>query len=100
MIRYGVTSRIFQISMRFRIGVPQHIVEKYSTDICFMVKKDETLMEVVKPWKNWIDEMGYEVDALILDAYAEILLDADIDKVEKPCRTTQQYSLDVETDFN
>lgn len=35
-----------------------------------MVKKDETLMEVVKPQKIWIEEMGYEVDAHILYVYA------------------------------
>lgn len=39
----------FQKSMRSRIRVPEHVVEKYSTDKCFMIKKDETLMEVVKP---------------------------------------------------
>lgn len=56
--------------MRSRIRVPKNIVEKYSTDICFMVKKDETLMEAVKPRKIWIEKMGYEVDALIIDGYA------------------------------
>lgn len=39
----------FQKSMRSRERVPKHIVEKYSTNICFMVNKDETIMEVVKP---------------------------------------------------
>lgn len=46
-------------------------------------------MEAVKPHKIWIAEMGYEVDALILDAYAKILLDTDIDEAEKPCGTTK-----------
>lgn len=44
--------------------------------------------------------MGYEVDALILDAYAKILLDADIDETKKHCGTTQQKTFEVETKFN
>lgn len=39
--------KAFQKYIRSRLRVPKHIVEKYSTDICFMVKKDETLMEAV-----------------------------------------------------
>lgn len=29
--------------------------------------------------------MKHEVDALILDAYVKIFLDAEIDEVQKPC---------------
>lgn len=53
----------FQKALRKRERVPKHIVDKYSNEIYFMVKKDKTLMEVVKPRKIWIIEMGYEVDA-------------------------------------
>lgn len=44
--------------------------------------------------------MGYEGDALILDAYVKILLDTEIDEAKKPCGTTQQKTLEVETEFN
>lgn len=54
-----------------------------------MVKKDVTLMEAVKPWKIWIEEMGYEVDALILDSYANFLIDAEIDEAKKSYGTAQ-----------
>lgn len=86
--------------MRSRVRVPEYIIEKYSTDICFMVKKDETLMEEVKPRKIWIEEMGYEVDAKILDAYAKMLIDAPINEAENPCGTAQQKTQEVETKFN
>lgn len=87
----------FQKSMRSRVRVPKHIVEKYSTNICFMVKKDETLMEAIKPQKIWIEEMGYEVDGQILDAYTKMLIDAPIDEADKPYGTAQQKTLEVET---
>lgn len=65
-----------------------------------MVKKDETLMEVVIPWKIWIQEMGYEVDARILDAYARILIDSPTDESRKSFGTTKQKELEVKTEFN
>lgn len=65
-----------------------------------MVKKDETLMEAVKPWKIWIEEMGYEVDVVILDAYAKMLIDAPIDEVEKSFGIAKQKKQEVQTEFN
>lgn len=41
--------KTFQENMRQREIISKDIVEKYSTDICFMVKTNETLMEVVEP---------------------------------------------------
>lgn len=65
-----------------------------------MVKKDETFMEAVKPRNIWIEEMGYEVDAQILDAYAQLLIDAPMDEAEKSFSTAKQKKQDVETEFN
>lgn len=69
--------------MKQRERVPKHIVDKYSTKICFMVKKDENIMEAVQPRKIWIIKMGYEVYAQILDLYAKTLIDALVDETEK-----------------
>lgn len=68
--------KAFQKVTKKRERAPKHIVDKYSTEICFMVKKDDTLMEVVQPRKVSITEMGYEVDAHILEIYAKMLIDA------------------------
>lgn len=43
--------KTFQENMRQRERISKNIVQKYSTDICFMVKTDETLMEAVEPKK-------------------------------------------------
>lgn len=92
--------KAFQKTMRSRVRVPEHIIEKYSIDICLMVNKDETLMEAIKPRNIWIEEMGYEVDGNILDAYAKMLIDAPIDEAEKPYGTAQRKTQEVETKFN
>lgn len=65
-----------------------------------MVKKDETLMETVIPQKIWIEEMGYDVDASILDAYARILIDASTDESKKYFGTAKKKELEVKTEFN
>lgn len=54
--------KAFQKAMKKRERKPKHIIDKYSTDICFMVKKDETLMEAMQPRTIWVIQMGYEVD--------------------------------------
>lgn len=46
--------KAFQNAMKQRERVPKHIIDKYSTEICFMVNKDENLMEFVQPRKVWI----------------------------------------------
>ncbi|XP_057834806.1 uncharacterized protein LOC131045274 [Cryptomeria japonica] len=53
-------------------------------------------MEAVKPQKIWIEEIGYEVYAHILDAYAKMLIDVEIDEVKKPCGTAQLKTLEKE----
>lgn len=44
--------------------------------------------------------MGYEVDDVILDAYAKMLIDAPIDEAEKSFGTTKQKKQEVQTKFN
>lgn len=83
----------FQKAMKKRDRIPKHIVDKYSTDICFMVKKDETLMEEVQPRTIWVTEMGYEVDAPILDLYSKMIIDASVDEKEKNFGTAKQRNL-------
>lgn len=48
-----------------------------------MVNKDECMMEAFKPRIVWIMPMGYEVDEATLDAYAQHLLQAPVDKKRK-----------------
>lgn len=62
--------------MKQRERIPQNIIDKYDKQICFVVKRDESWMEAVKPRTVWIIEMGYEVDSHKLDSYAKVLLDA------------------------
>lgn len=74
--------KLFQKAMKSRERIPKHVVEKYSIEIYFMVKNYETLMEAVIPKKIWLEEMGYEVDARILDAYSRMLIDVLTDESE------------------
>lgn len=86
--------------MRQRERLSKSIVEKYSTDIYFMVKTDETLMEAVEPRTIWVIELGYEVDDNILDLYAKMLLDAPLDDKTKHFGTTKDKAFEVKTSFN
>lgn len=82
--------------MKLRERILKHIVEEYSTEIYFMVKKDETLMEVVISWKIRIGEMGYEVDEIIVDAYAKMHIDALADESKKiiwDCKAKKKLKL-------
>lgn len=92
--------KAFQKAMKQRERVPKHIIDKYSIEICFMVKKDENLMEFVQPRIVWVTEMGYEVDAQVLDLYAKMLIDALVDEMEKTCDTAKQKELEVQIGFN
>lgn len=69
--------------MKNRVRIPKEIMEKYKHTICFMVNKDECMMEVVQPMTIWIIQRGYEVDAATLDGYAQHLLTAHVDEKEK-----------------
>lgn len=66
--------KTFQATMKRREIIPKEIVEKYEKTICFMVDKDQCLMEAVVPRTMWIIPMGYEIDAATLDVYAQHML--------------------------
>lgn len=65
--------------MKQRVRIPREIVIKYENSICFMVNKDECLMEAIEPWMSLIMLMVYEVDAQNLETYAQHLLNALVD---------------------
>lgn len=92
--------KTFQKNMRQREIISKNIMEKPSTDICFMVKTDETLMEPVEPRQIWITELGYEVDDIIFELYAKMLLDAPLDDKIEHFGTTGEKALEVKTSFN
>lgn len=74
--------KTFQTKMRARERLPQSIVDKYDKKIYFVIKWDETWMEVVIPRTVWVTEMGYEVDLPILETYENTLLDAPMEPFE------------------
>lgn len=69
----------FQKKMRQRMRIPQEIVDKYDKLITFVIMRDETWMEAVTPRTIWVNEMGYEVGAAILESYAQMLINAPKD---------------------
>lgn len=71
---------IFQEEMKSMVRIPKKIVEKYKDTICFMVNKDECMIEAVQPRIIWIMPMGYEVDVATLDGYAQHLLTTPFDE--------------------
>ena len=60
--------------MKRRYIIPPILVEKYKEDICFMVETDFTCMEVVIPRVKFIEPMGYEMSANLIEGYAQIIL--------------------------
>lgn len=85
--------------MKQRVRIPKEIVKKYEGTICFMVNKDECLMEVVEPRKVWILPMGYEVNIGTLDAYEQHLLNALVDSKEERFKTCKEKSMELHTKF-
>ena len=59
--------------------IPQEIIDKYDKLITFVIMRDETWMEAITSRTIWINEMGYEVDAAILETYAQTLINAPKD---------------------
>lgn len=72
----------FQAKMKTRERLPQSVVHKYDKEIYFVIKKDETWMEVVLPRTIWVTEMGYEADVNIIETYAKALLEAPREPIE------------------
>ena len=65
--------------MKKRYIIPPSLVEKYKKDICFMVEIDHTCMEAVVPRIKFIEPMGYEMSANIIEGYAQIILQSKFD---------------------
>ncbi|XP_059070961.1 uncharacterized protein LOC131862125 [Cryptomeria japonica] len=87
--------KTFQEKMKNGSQIPKSIVEKYKDTICFMIDKDECMMEVVQPRTIWIMPMGYEVEETTLDAYAQHLLQALVDEKEEKFCTAKEKGLKV-----
>ena len=69
----------FQEEMKRRYRIPPTLVEKYKEDICFMVEIDFTCMEVVIPRVKFIKPIGYETSIELIEGYAHIILQSEID---------------------
>lgn len=65
-------------------------MEKYEKTICFMVDKDQCQIEAVEPRTVWIMPMGYEFDAIMLEAYAQPILSQLLDLKEERFGTVDQ----------
>lgn len=91
--------KTFQDKMKQRIRIPKEIANKYEGIICFMVDKDECLMEVVEPQMIWILLTGYKVEARTLDAYAQHPLNAPVDSKEERFGTYKEKSMELRTKF-
>ncbi|XP_059063850.1 FK506-binding protein 4-like [Cryptomeria japonica] len=75
--------------------IPKSIIEKYKDTTCFMVNKDEYMMEIVQPRIIWIMPMGYEVEEATLDAYVQQILQAPVDEKKEKFGTAQEKGLKV-----
>lgn len=87
--------KTFQEEMKNRVRT-KDIVEKYKETICFMVNKDECMKEVVQRRIVWIMPIGYEVDVVTLDGYAQHLLTTPVDEKEEKFGTAQEKGLKVD----
>ena len=65
--------------MKKSYRIPPSLVEKYKDDICFMVETNFTYMEVVIPRMKFIEPMGYEMSAELIEGYAQIILQSKVD---------------------
>lgn len=64
-----------------------------------MVNKDQCLMEVVEPRTVWILPMGYEIDVVNLDAYAQHMLSQQVDPKEERFKTFKENDLTLHKKF-
>ena len=55
------------------------MVETYKDEICFMVETDNTCIEAVEPRVKFIEPMGYEISMELIEGYAQIILQSEID---------------------
>lgn len=85
--------------MKRKERIPKEIVEKCEKTICFMVDKDQCLMESVEPRIVWIILMGYEVDATTLNSYAQHMLSQSVDKKEGRFDTFKEKDMELHKEF-
>lgn len=85
--------------MKSRETIPKEVVEKYEKTICFMIDKDQCLMEVVEPQIVWMMPMGYELDYVTLEAYAQHLLSQPLDPKEGKFGTFKEKDLSLHMQF-
>ena len=71
--------KAFQAEMKKRYRIPPAFVEMYKEEICFMVETNFTCMEVVIPRVKFIEPMGYELSAKLIEGYTQIILHSEID---------------------
>lgn len=64
-----------------------------------MVNKDECLMEAIQPCTVWIMPMGYEVDEVTLEAYAQHLINSLEDNKEERRGTCKEKSMELHSKF-
>lgn len=50
------------------------MIERYKDDLYFMVENNNTYMEAVEPRVKFIQPMGYEMSAELIEGYAQIIL--------------------------
>ena len=60
--------------MKKRYRIPPSLVERYKDDIYFMVETYFTCMEALIPRMRFIEPMGYEMSAKLIEGYAQIIL--------------------------
>ena len=87
----------FQSEMKKRYRIPPSLVEKYKQDICFMVEIDHTCMEAIVPRVKFIEPMGYEMSAELIEGYAQIILQSEVDTSCTRWRTYEEKIREVQT---
>lgn len=86
--------------MKAQERFPKVIVEKHDQSICFMVDKFQCHMEAAEPRIVWIMRMGYELDSIMLELYAQHPLIHPIDNKEERFGTFKEKELSLHKKFN
>lgn len=86
----------FKRKMSQRVRTSGDILKKYEEEICFIIRVDECIMEAVKPRKEEVEPMGYEVMYDMLDGYASTLLASPLYPKKKRTETYLERVTPVE----
>lgn len=89
----------FQKRMHERERIPEQVVKRYEDTICFMVDTDTCQMEAADPRTSWVMPMGYEVEADLLIAYADHLLEQPVDSNATRFGTFKEKSIEVHSEL-